>query len=213
LKQLLLIFGIAGLMASTALADLTFDYNTTGSILSCNGVGGCTQDSTTSVTLDGLTFTYNAGSGSNVISPSIINLGNIVSTGTGTDVDLTGLLLTVNVNSTPPGSSGTLPNGAISGEISTNQSGSIIQFSPNNTTTVFGTLPGVIISGGGESVTYQVLNPTLGLQAPTVGNPVGQTTIQGDLSGVLTTPEPTMFLFLAGSGLALIGVARRRAIR
>ena len=44
---------------------------------------------------------------------------------------------------------------------------------------MFGTLPGVVISGGAQSFTYQVLNPTLGLQAPTVGNPVGQTSIQG----------------------------------
>ena len=54
-----------------------------------------------------------------------------------------------------------------------------ILFSPNNTTTGFGTLPGVVIAGGGSQFTYQILNPALGLLAPTVGNPVGQTSIQG----------------------------------
>jgi hypothetical protein len=214
LKRLLLIFGIAGLMAATASAE-TVNYNTTGSTLSCNGVIGCVQDTTTEVTVGGLTFSYNNGSGSGVVTPSIINLGNIDTTGTGTSVNVTGLLLTINMNSTPPGAGGTLPNGDISGSLSTNNSGAIILFAPNNTTTAFGTLPGVVISGGGNSFTYQVLNPTLGLQAPTVGNPVGLTSIQGDVvfEATTPTPEPTMFLFLLGTGLAMVGVIRLRATR
>ena len=160
----------------------TINYNTTGSTLSCNGVAGCVQNTATSVTIGGLTFTYNSGSGSNVATPSIINLGNIVSTGVGTNVNVTGLLLTINVNSTPPGAGGTLPNGAVSGNVSTNNSGATILFAPNNTTTGFGTLPGVVISGGGQAFTYQIMNTNLGLQPPTVGNPVGQTSIQGTVS-------------------------------
>jgi hypothetical protein len=158
-----------------------------------------------------LTFTYNSGSGSGVSTPSIINLGNIVSTGTGTSVSLTGLRLTILVNSTPPGASGNLPLGSISGSISTNNSGAIIQFSPNNTTTGFGTLPGVVISGGSQAFTYQVLNPTLGLQAPTVGNPVGQTSIQGAVTDS-SAPEPATFV-LMGAGLGLVGFLRSRAAR
>jgi hypothetical protein len=197
-------------MASAASAS-TINYNTTGSTLSCNGVGGCVQDTTTAITIGGLTFTYNTGSGSGVVTPSIINLGNIVSTGTGTSVNVTGLLLTINVNSTPPGASGTLPNGSISGSISTNSSGATILFSPNNTTTGFGTLPGVVISGGGQAFTYQVLNTSLGLQAPTVGNPVGQTSIQGAVTDTSPSgvPEPATFL-LMGAGIASIGLIRRR---
>jgi hypothetical protein len=212
LKRLLLIFGIAGLMAATASAE-TVNYNALGSTLSCNGVGGCVQDTTTEVTVGGLTFSYNPGSGSGVVTPSIINLGNIDTTGTGSSVNVTGLLLTINVNSTPPGAGGTLPNGDISGSLSTNSSGAIILFSPNNTTTAFGTLPGVVIGGGGDSLTYQVLNPTLGLVAPTDGNPIGLTSIQGDVVFETTTPEPTMFLFLLGTGLAMVGVVRLRATR
>jgi hypothetical protein len=208
MKKILMIIGVAGLMAISASAG-TINYDTTGSTLSCNGVAGCTQNGSTQVSIGGLTFTYSSGSGSGVVTPSIINLGNIVSTGTGS-VDVTGLLLTINVNSTPPGGSGTLPNGAISGTISTNNSGATILFSPNNTTTGFGTLPGVVISGGGLSETYQVLNASLGLQAPTVGNPVGQTSIQGAVSEINTnTPEPTT-LVLMGAGLGLFGLLRRR---
>jgi len=118
---------------------------------------------------------------------------------------LTGLLLTINVNATPPGAGATLPNGAVSGLLSTDNSGATILFSPNNTTTGFGTLPGVVISGGGQAFTYQVLNPSLGLQAPTVGNPIGQTSIQGAVTetvaqGGSAVPEPAT-LGLLGAGL------------
>src|SRR5271168_1630759 len=154
MRTVLLLSILAGLMANVASAG-TISYNTTGSTLSCNGVGGCTQNTTTSITDGGITLTYNTGSGSGVATPSIINFGNIVSTGTGTNVDVTGLLLTINVNSTPPGAAGTLPNGAISGTISTSNSGATITFSPDNTTTGFGTLPGVVIGGGDQAFTYQ----------------------------------------------------------
>ena len=48
MKRILLISGIAGLMAiAWHLATDTINYNTTGSTLSCNGVGGCVQELTT----------------------------------------------------------------------------------------------------------------------------------------------------------------------
>ena len=129
-------------------------------------------------------------------------------------MSVSGLLLTINVNSTPPGASATLPNGAISGSISTNNSGATILFSPNNTTTGFGTLPGVTIAGGGKSFVYQILNPSLGLQAPTVGNPIGQTSIQGAVTDTTPTgtPEPATFGLMA-AGLGAAFALRRRSVR
>ncbi len=203
MRAALLLFGLAGLIVPIASAG-TVNYDTTGSTLSCNGTAGCVQNSSTSLTDGGITLNYNAGSGTGVLTPSIINFGNIVSTGTGI-TNLSGILLTINVNSTPPGGSGTLPNGTISGFISTNNSGAVIFFSPNNTTTGFGTLPGVVIG----AYTYQVLNPSLGLQAPTVGNPVGQTSIQGAVSQASSIPEPAMLIPMA-AGLGLIVFIRRR---
>lgn len=142
IQTLLLNLTLAGLLVTCA-SVATVSYNTTGSTLSCNGIGGCVQNTSTAVTIGGLTLSYNAGSGSNVLTPSFINLGNIVSSGSGTNVTLTGLQLTINVNSTPPGSSGSLPNGSVTGMMSTNNSGTVISFSPSNTTTSFGLLPGV----------------------------------------------------------------------
>lgn len=186
----------------------TINYNTTGSTLSCHGVAGCTQDSSTMVTVDGLSLSYNSGSGSGVVTPSIINFGNLVSTGTGTNALLSGLELTININSTPPGANGMLPAGDISGFLSTNQSGSVLSFAPDNSTTAFGTLPGVVISGGGLSFTYQVLDPTLGLIAPTDGNPIGQTSIQGAVTDT-TVPLPASAWFML-SALAGLGWMGRR---
>ena len=204
MNKLLLLSGIAALMATSALAA-TISYTTTGSGLSCGSAATCVQNTTTSVTLGGtLTLTYISGSGSNVITPSIINLGNITTTGSGSMLLTNGLSLTINVISTPPGSSGTLPNGLIAGAISTSSSTSVLTFSPNNTTTAYGTLPGVNIGG---VATYQVLQTTLGLQAPTVGNPVGETTIQGAVTS--TAPEPGSILLLS-TGLIGFFVARKR---
>jgi len=112
MKLSLFAFAFAALSVGSACAD-TINYNTTGFTLSCNGIAGCVQNTTTSVTDGGLTITYNTSSGSGVNTPSIINFGNIVTTGTGSSVNFTGLQLTFNVNSTPPGASGTLPNGAL----------------------------------------------------------------------------------------------------
>ena len=206
MKTLLVTTGLAALMATAATAG-TISYNTTGSTLSCGAAAGCVQNTSTSVTLGGLTFTYNAGLGSNVVTPSIINLGNIVTTGSGSMTSAAGLQLSININSTPPGGNGAIPNGLISGTISTNASTAIITFSPNNTTTGFGTLPGVNIGG---VATYQVLNTSLGLQAPTVGNPLGQTTIQGTVTS--TTPEPGSMLLLS-SGLIGVYLTRKKVAR
>jgi hypothetical protein len=204
MKTLISLFGLVALMAGSASAA-TIAYTTVNSTLSCNGIVGCVQNGTKGVTLDGtLSIVYNFGSGSNIKTPSNINLGNIVTSGTGSNIDLTGLKLTINVLSTPPGTSGALPNGSVSGTISVDQSLASITFSPSNTTTSFGTLPGVNIGG----IVYQVKQTTLDIQEPTDGDPLGETTIQGAVSAI---PEPSTMLPILGLGL--IGLWRRRATR
>ena len=197
----------AGIMAATASAS-TISYNTTGTTLNCNSVVGCVQNTATSVTVGGLTLTYNSGAGNNVVTPSFISFGNIATTGTGTNVNLGGLQLVLKINSTPSGgstTSGNLQVGALSGLLSTSNSSASIAWSTNNTTTTFGNLPGAAI---GAQI-YQVTNSPLSLQAPTVGNPVGQTSIQGAVADVSATPEPATML-LMGVGLAGAGILRRR---
>ena len=204
MNKLLLTTGLAALMATAASAG-TVSYDTNGSSLSCNGIAGCVQNTATSVTLGGsLTMIYTAGAGVNVVTPSIINLGNITTSGGGSLLSAAGLRLSINVNSTPHGGNGALPNGSISGTISTNNSTALISFSPSNITTSFGTLPGVTIGG---VATYQVLNTSLGLQAPTVGNPMGQTTIQGAVTS--SAPEPGSILLLS-TGLVFVFLGRKR---
>ncbi len=206
MKHFLLSLSIGCTLAAGASAGV-INYNTNNSTLSCNGVAGCVQGTSQQVTVGGLTLTYTSGSGSGVSTPSIINLGNLLATGTGTNVNLTGLLLTIQVLSTPPGTSGNLPGGGtISGTMSTATSGSIINWTPNNTNSTFGTLPGVTISGGGQSFLYQVLNPTLGIPSPIDAN---STSIQGAVSDT-SAPEPATFVLL-GAGLGLVGFLRRRS--
>lgn len=68
--------------------------------------------------------------------------------------------------------------------------------------------------GGGQTFTYQVLNPILGLQAPTVGNPIGQTSIQAtpllcalDVDGNGSIDALTDGLLLLRATLGLTGMA------
>ncbi len=205
MKSLICLFGLVGLTASAALADV--DYNTDGSMLTCGTASDCSSTGT-SVTIGGLTLTYNPGSDMNVGTPSYINLGTIISTGTGNQVAITGVQLTIDITSIP-GGSGTLPVGTVSGLLSTNGSTASIDFSPSNTTTGFGTLPGVVIGG----YTYQVTNPSLALVAPESGIPgqLGQTSIQGAVTGPV--PEPVSVLPMLGMSLGVIFLWRRRATR
>lgn len=204
MKQLLFTLGMAGMVAASASAG-TINYTTAGSTLSCNGIATCVQNNTTSVTVGGLTFTYSAGSGNNVNTPSIINLGNIASSGAGSNVNVTGLLLTLKVSA--GALTGNIQSAGVTGSVSTNSSGATIAWTNNNTTTGFGTLPGVVLA----PLVFQVLNPSLGLQAPTVGTPVGQTSIQGTVTDT-STPEPATMAML-GLGLGLIGLLGRRTAR
>lgn len=194
-------FTAAILLTVSALAS-SVTYDTDQTTLVCGLALNCTQNTAQQITIGGETLTYQPGSGT-VLTPSIINFGFLDTSGTG-HASLTGLILTIIVDSTPPGQFGVLPNGYLVGSITTNGSNSVILWGPNNTTTQFGHLPGVNIG----PFTYQVLNTSLGIIPPTVGNPLGQTTIQADVVGsVGSVPEPVSSL-LVGSGLLLAALRR-----
>ena len=189
----------------------SIDYDTTGTTLSCNGVSGCVQNSAASITAGGLTLTYDGAAGSGIATPSLISLGNMVATGSGAVVDLTGLVLVIHLNSTPPGVGGEMPSGMITGVLSTDTSGAAILFTPNNTSTAFGTLPGIVIVGSAQVFTYQVINPLLGIVAPSVGLPAGVTVIEGAVTETTSSwvAEPSTFVLL-GAGLSALGLLFRR---
>jgi uncharacterized repeat protein (TIGR01451 family) len=158
------------LAATTALAD-TVDFDTTGSTLSCNGVTGCVQDTAAAVTIGGLTITYSAVSstGVTVNNLSTIGLGSIAASGTvgpGPGTGVSGLQLALNIHSTPPGLSGTMP-ATLSGNISTASSSATIAFPPANSSI----LPlcmcfGIQLSGGGHDYLYQIQSSSWDLLAP-----------------------------------------------
>jgi len=217
MKRFVFSFAVIGMMAIAARAS-TVTYTTADSTLSCNSVAGCTQVNPDEVeigTVPGsyLTLTYTAGSGTAVQPPSYIDFGHLtaaVGAGTPSGLSISGLLLTINITSTPPGApDGTIPGGSISGTISYNGSTGQVSFGPANTTTSFGTLPGVTIG----SYVYQVTNSPLSLVSPNSGNPLGQTSIQGAVTQLVSsTPEPVSLGLVGGSlvGLAVFG---RRLLR
>lgn len=191
---------VAGFAATPAMAAVTFD--TTGSSLSCNGVVNCVQNNPTSVSFGGLTLNYVAGSGVNIVPTSFINLGAVDASGSGS-FDLTGLLLSININQTVPGGSGTLPGGDLLGTITGNSSGATISWSTS----------GVTING----YQYTVTNNPLSIVPPASCIPgteiCGVTTIQGQVAAV---PEPAawamMLLGFGGIGLAMRGRRRRTVL-
>ena len=193
-------------MAMAALAA-TVDYNTDGSTLLCGTAASCVQNNPDEVTLGGtLHLIYTPVNVFSIAIPSIDQLGNLTTSGTGSLANTAGVNLDIRIYSVPPGSSGTLPYGDLSGTLSTSSSTTSIKFSPSSMSSPWGTLPGVAIG----TIDYVVLNPSLGLIAPTDGTPLGQTTIQGGVFDPSPTPEPST-LFLCAAPLIAFSVRRHRS--
>ncbi len=191
-KLLLTAIGAAAFAAaSPAMAGVTF--NTSMSTLSCNSVANCNQVDDQTVSFDGLTLQYIAGSGINIQPTSFINLGELDSTGTGT-FDLTGLLLSITIDQTVPGGTGTLPGGDITGILTGNSSGATITWLSG----------GVTING----YQYTVTNNPLAIVSPSscTGAGCGVTSIQGQVAAV---PEPAAWALML-LGFAGVGFAMRR---
>jgi hypothetical protein len=160
----------------------------------------CTQNNATTVSFGGLTLSYAAGSGTNIVPTSFINLGSINASGAGA-FDLSGLLLGININQTVPGGSGGLPSGSLFGTITGNSSGATISWAA----------AGTVING----YLYTVTNSPLAIVPPASCIPntevCGVTTIQGQVAAV---PEPaTWAMMLLGFGAIGFASRRRRSQR
>jgi PEP-CTERM motif len=215
MKKCLLFSAVAGLFAMVASAG-NVSYDTTASVLSCNGLAGCVQDTNVHITIgtgpNAIVIVYNSASAAVVTTPPVfpysnINLGTLDITCAAScgSTSISGLLLTLKIFSNPPGTTGFLPTGSIAGAVSISSATAAINFGAANTTSALGTFPGVLIG----PVLYQVTNSPLALVPPTSGGigGLGETSIQGL---VQDTPEPSSILLLsAGLGLAFLG--RRRA--
>jgi len=183
---------ILGLAAATALtafaatpaAAVTFD--TTGSTLACGSAVGCSTIAG-GITIGGMNLVYTPNSASTGV-PSSINLGTLTLSGSGS-ADLTGALLTIMVTSTPPGTSGSLPAGSISGTVTGTTSLGSINFAPGGITL--------------GDFFYTVTNSPLSIVSIPSG---GVTTIQGFVASV---PEPSTWAMML-IGFGAIGFAARR---
>jgi hypothetical protein len=161
----------------------TVTYNTSASTLTCGSAASCAQTNPDEVTIAG-TFhvTYEDIASSTVNAPSDISYGYLQETGSGS-VSLAGIKLTLDIYSAPPGGSGDLPTGTISGTVTGSSSTALLTFSGLN----------VVI--GQED--YALLESTI-VMVPTTSNG-GQSSIEGSVS---QTPEvSTGFMVLAGVGL------------
>jgi hypothetical protein len=189
-----------GSVTAAAPASAAFvSFNTTGSTLSCGTFSGatCTGSGTNVLNIGGgagvaggLTLSFDP-SGAIVDAPSNITLGAIDSTGLlSSNYDLSGILLNILVNSTPPGGNGSLPLGTITGSLSGFSADAKITFASG----------GVTIGG----FNYSVTNSPLNISPPSSN--LGVTTIQG---AVALVPEPATWGMML-LGFAGIGVSMRR---
>jgi hypothetical protein len=209
MKKILIPLCLAGAFCSTAGAG-SVTYNTNGSTLSCNGVAGCVQDSTTSVTIGGVTLDYNPDAGS-TINPVGTSAGNASVVGYGnfqtTALDgaaggsFVGVQFTLAVNdSSPIGSGSFLPEtigGFGSGVIAPGQSLAFISFATAGTATV-GT--------GANAFTYSVDPGQIFLDAP--GN--GLSTVSGSVYASPTAVPPPASAWLLISALGCLAWMMRR---
>lgn len=201
------------LVGSANAGLITYDTNGADTYLSCGTASGCTQESPDSILIGGITLTYEpivVSTSDNVSPPSNTGLGDIDATGSGTDVSFVGAYLVIGIDDTSllPTASGDMPEGTFTGTISTDSSIMEINFLSGDVTTPEGTLPGVAITSGTTTDTFQVLNVQEGINS--AAEPA--TSLQGFVSENESggAPEPATMAMVGGLLVGLGALARRR---
>jgi hypothetical protein len=162
------------------------------------GTGG-TVCSSTQCTVDGFTLSYNNAGSANYLAPTLVDLGQFVTSfaptgGSAGLTQFTGVTFILQVVQTVPSSGSSNISDGISGRLAYNPSTSTLFWSPTVTSFSIG------------STTYNLVTDNTGnimIQAPTAADNPNATSVKANVS---VTPEPTTFLLLA-SGLAGLAVA------
>lgn len=187
----------AAAFAATPASAQLVTYNTNGSTLQCGTAANCSAITGNSIRfgtgVNSLVLSYDPILSATVSAPSNISLGAIDSSNLlASNYDITGVLLNILLFSTPPGSSGSLPQGSISGTLAGFSSNATLSF-----------LSGGVTIGG---FNYAVTNSPLSINPPSSN--AGVTTIQGRVTAV---PEPaTWAMMLLGFGGIGFAMRRRR---
>jgi len=200
------------LVGSANAGLITYDTNGTDTQLLCGTASGCSQNTPTSITIGGITLTYDptiVDSLHSVSPPTITPLGAIDTSGSGDDVSFTGATLTIGIDDTSLGVDADMPIGTFSGTLSTDASTLVITFSSDYIDTVtWGSLPGIALTAGLTTDTFQVQGPTEGIE------PANQdtTTLQGVVSqnDLGAAPEPATMAMVGGLLVGLGALARKR---
>jgi len=178
-------------MAVTPAQSAMVTYSTTGSF---NG-GGSTMvifgggGNTVTLTFLGMNPATTVDTGS---SFTFSSLGHIVAAATGAGASITPTTLMINIAQLAPLPGTGALGGSIMGTITQNSSTAQITFTINS----------AVING----ITYAIANNPLALVAPDTGVPgmIGYTSVQAQISGGSTIPEPWTSTLV---GLGLIGLS------
>jgi hypothetical protein len=198
------------LMASGAGATTIITYTT--NLSTTEFVGGINSDTLHSTGGQAATivFTPNGSSGSGV--PSNIDLGDFQLTCTScTSAQTTtfsAFTFDLVIDDTTNNATGEFIGTSSGGDISSDSSAVQVNWT-SPSPLYLGPGANNALTGNWGTTVYDIVSPITLIVAPNSGSPLGDTTVQGQVSSSLVSPEPATFV-LIGGGMFGLGLIRRR---